>query len=116
MTLSLKDRALFVKLFYKNGDCAAIALKKFRILKGLRSGSGPMAAFGLKKKIDKFNSRIHLMRNVAEGGIAPTPVEDVVTALQEASSSALETCSARGISQTLDTCLSTRFVEFYETS
>ncbi|GBO26006.1 hypothetical protein AVEN_131381-1 [Araneus ventricosus] len=54
MTLSLKYRALLVKLFYKNGDCAAIALKKFRTLKGLRSSSGPMTAFGLKKMIDKF--------------------------------------------------------------
>ncbi|GBM15129.1 hypothetical protein AVEN_242170-1 [Araneus ventricosus] len=54
MTLSLKDRALLVKLFYKNGDCAAIALKKFRTLKGLRSGSGPMTAFGLKNMIGKF--------------------------------------------------------------
>ncbi|GBN83233.1 hypothetical protein AVEN_49474-1 [Araneus ventricosus] len=50
----LKDRGLLVKLFYKNGDCAAIALKKFRTLKGLRSGPGPMTAFGLKKIIDKF--------------------------------------------------------------
>ncbi|GBM46646.1 hypothetical protein AVEN_274143-1 [Araneus ventricosus] len=50
----LKDRGLLVKLFCKNGDCAAIALKKFRTLKGLRSGSGPMTAFGLKKIIDKF--------------------------------------------------------------
>ncbi|GBO15596.1 hypothetical protein AVEN_176588-1 [Araneus ventricosus] len=54
MTLALKDRALLVKLFYKNGDCAAIALKKFRTLKGLRSGPGPMTAFGLEKIIDNF--------------------------------------------------------------
>ncbi|GBM59221.1 hypothetical protein AVEN_240407-1 [Araneus ventricosus] len=45
-TFSLKDRALLVKHFYKNGYCTAIPLKK---LKGLRSGSGPM-----KKMIDKF--------------------------------------------------------------
>ncbi|GBM64573.1 hypothetical protein AVEN_231556-1 [Araneus ventricosus] len=51
MILSLKDWALLVKLFCKNGDCAAIALKK---LKGLRSGCGPMTAFGLKKMIDQF--------------------------------------------------------------
>ncbi|GBN36744.1 hypothetical protein AVEN_222292-1 [Araneus ventricosus] len=50
----LENQALHVKLFYKNGDCAAIALKKFRTLKGLRSGSGPMTALGLKKMIVKF--------------------------------------------------------------
>ncbi|GBN24256.1 hypothetical protein AVEN_109694-1 [Araneus ventricosus] len=47
-TLSLKDRALLVKLFYKSSDCAEIALKKFRTLKDLRSFSG------LKKMIDKY--------------------------------------------------------------
>ncbi|GBN65051.1 hypothetical protein AVEN_116199-1 [Araneus ventricosus] len=54
MILSLKFRALIVMLFYKNSDCAKIALKKFRTLKGLRSGSGTMTAFSLKKMIDKF--------------------------------------------------------------
>ncbi|GBM28517.1 hypothetical protein AVEN_70119-1 [Araneus ventricosus] len=54
MTLSLKDQALLVKLFWKNGECPAIALKKFRTLKGVRRGSGPLTAFGLKKMIDKF--------------------------------------------------------------
>ncbi|GBM66069.1 hypothetical protein AVEN_207164-1 [Araneus ventricosus] len=54
MTLSLKDRALLVKLFYKNGECAAFALKEFRTLKGFRSGSGPITSFGLKKMIDSF--------------------------------------------------------------
>ncbi|GBL79543.1 hypothetical protein AVEN_18127-1 [Araneus ventricosus] len=39
--------------------------------------------------------------------IASTSVEDVATALQEASRSALGTCSARGISRTLDMPLST---------
>ncbi|GBM56010.1 hypothetical protein AVEN_45152-1 [Araneus ventricosus] len=67
MTLSLKDRVLLVKLFHKNGDCAAVALKKFRALKGLRSGSGPISAFGLKKIIDKFEEE-GSFDMVAEGG------------------------------------------------
>ncbi|GBN40166.1 hypothetical protein AVEN_135523-1 [Araneus ventricosus] len=54
MILSLNFRALLAKLFYKNGDCAKIALQKFRTLKGLRSGSVTMTAFGLKKVNDKF--------------------------------------------------------------
>ncbi|GBM12212.1 hypothetical protein AVEN_21018-1 [Araneus ventricosus] len=68
MTLSLKERALRVKRFYKNGDWAAIALKKFRTLKGLRSGSGPMTAFGLKKMIDKFEKSGSFDVKWAEGG------------------------------------------------
>ncbi|GBL90887.1 hypothetical protein AVEN_27994-1 [Araneus ventricosus] len=89
MALSLKDRALLVKLFHKNGDCAAIALKKFRTLKGLRSGSGSMTAFGLKK--DKFEESGSFDVKCGRGrkAIASTSVKDVATALQEASSSAL---------------------------
>ncbi|GBO27845.1 hypothetical protein AVEN_29603-1 [Araneus ventricosus] len=109
MILSLKDRALLVKLFYKNGDCAAIALKKFRTLKGLRSCSGPMTAFGLKKMIDKFEESGSLDVKCGKGrkAIASTSVEDVATALQKASSSALGTCSARGLTRTLDMPVST---------
>ncbi|GBM38564.1 hypothetical protein AVEN_71673-1 [Araneus ventricosus] len=85
-TLSFKDRALLVKLFYKNGDCAAITLKKFRALKSLRRGPGPMIAFGLKKMIDKFeeSGSFDLIRGRGRKAIALTSVEDVATALQEA--------------------------------
>ncbi|GBO17455.1 hypothetical protein AVEN_129049-1 [Araneus ventricosus] len=80
MTLSLEDRALLVKLFHKNDDCAAIALKKFRTLKGLRSGSGPMTAFGLKKMIDKFESgSFDLKCGRGRKAITSTSVEDVAT-------------------------------------
>ncbi|GBL81302.1 hypothetical protein AVEN_143619-1 [Araneus ventricosus] len=99
MNLSLKDRSLLVKPFYKNGDCAEIALKKFRTLKGLRSGSGPMTAFGLRKIIDKFEESGSFDVKCGRGrkAVPSTPVEDVATALQEASCSALGKCSARGI-------------------
>ncbi|GBM15768.1 hypothetical protein AVEN_262928-1 [Araneus ventricosus] len=102
MTLLLKHRALLVKLFYKNNDCAGIALKKFRTFKGLRSGSGLMTAFGLKKMIDQFEESDSFYVKCGKGmkAIAPTSVEDVATALQEALSSALETFNARGISRT----------------
>ncbi|GBO11498.1 hypothetical protein AVEN_17466-1 [Araneus ventricosus] len=109
MTLSFKDRALLVKLFYKNGDCAAIALKKFRTLKVLRSGSGPMTSFDLKKMIDKFeeSGSFDVKCGRRRKAIASTSVEDEATALQEASSTALGTCSARLISRTLDIPVST---------
>ncbi|GBN57629.1 hypothetical protein AVEN_214645-1 [Araneus ventricosus] len=109
MTISLKDRVLLVKLFYKNGDCPAIALKKFWSLKGLRSGSGPMTAFGLKKMIDKFEELGSFDLKCGRGrkAIASTSVEDVATTLQELSSGALGKCSARGISRTLDMPVST---------
>ncbi|GBM05025.1 hypothetical protein AVEN_60221-1 [Araneus ventricosus] len=100
---SQKDWTQLVKLFYKNGDCAAIALKKFRTLKGLRSGSGPTTAFGLKKIIDKFEETGSFDAKCGRGKktIASMSVEDVATALQEESSSAL------GISRTLGMPVST---------
>ncbi|GBM31025.1 hypothetical protein AVEN_108929-1 [Araneus ventricosus] len=109
MTLSLKDRALLARLFYKNGDCAAIALKKFRTLKGLRSGSGPMTAFGLKKMTDKFEESGSFDVKCGKGrkASASASVEDVATVLKEASISALGTCSVRGISRTLGMPVST---------
>ncbi|GBM14266.1 hypothetical protein AVEN_167343-1 [Araneus ventricosus] len=109
MTLSLNDRALLMKLFYKNSDWAVIAWKKFLSLKGLRSGSGLMPTFGLKKMIDKFKESGSFDVKCGRGrkAIASTSVEDVATALQEASRSALGTCSARGISRTLDMTVNT---------
>ncbi|GBN17397.1 hypothetical protein AVEN_114706-1 [Araneus ventricosus] len=103
MSLSLKDPALLVKLFYKNGDCTAISLKKFQPLKGLRSDIGPMPAFDLKKMIDQFeeSGSFDVKCGRERKAIPLTSVEDIATALQEASSSALGTHSARGISRTL---------------
>ncbi|GBM57019.1 hypothetical protein AVEN_146046-1 [Araneus ventricosus] len=104
MTLSLKDWALFVKLLYKSGDCAVIELKKFRTLKGLRSGSGPMTAFCLQTMIDKFNESgsFDVKCSRARKANTSTSVDYVATVLQEASSNALGTCNVRGISRTLD--------------
>ncbi|GBM11637.1 hypothetical protein AVEN_16949-1 [Araneus ventricosus] len=79
MILSLKDRPLLVKLFYKNGDCAAVALKKFRILKSLKSGSGSMSALNLKKMFDIFEELCSFTVKCGRGrkAIASTSMEDV---------------------------------------
>ncbi|GBM24460.1 hypothetical protein AVEN_41105-1 [Araneus ventricosus] len=75
----------------------------------VRSGSGPMTAFGLKKMIDKFeeSGSFHVKCGRGRKAITSTSMEDVATALQEASSSALGTSSARGISRTLNMPVST---------
>ncbi|GBN67607.1 hypothetical protein AVEN_36270-1 [Araneus ventricosus] len=82
MTLSLKYRSLLAKFFHKNGDCAAISLKKFRTLTGLRSGSGSMTAFGLKKMIYEFEEpgSFDVKCGRGEKPIASTSVEDVARA------------------------------------
>ncbi|GBM58976.1 hypothetical protein AVEN_77279-1 [Araneus ventricosus] len=90
-------------------DCAAITLKKFRTLKGLRSGFAPMTTFGLKQMIDKFeeSGSFDVKCNKGRKAIVSTSVEDAATVLQEASSSALATCSGQSISRTLEMPVST---------
>ncbi|GBM10536.1 hypothetical protein AVEN_109329-1 [Araneus ventricosus] len=82
-------------------------------LKGLRSGSGPMTAFSLKKMIDKFEESGSFDVKCGRGrkAIASTSVKDFATASPEASSSALGTCSARGISRTLGIPVSTIYMQ-----
>ncbi|GBN13815.1 hypothetical protein AVEN_147377-1 [Araneus ventricosus] len=68
-----------------------------------------MTAFGLKMMIDKFEESGSFDMKCGRGrkAIASTAVEDVATALQEALSSALGTCSSRVIYRTLDMHVST---------
>ncbi|GBN00786.1 hypothetical protein AVEN_34296-1 [Araneus ventricosus] len=68
-----------------------------------------MTAFRLKKIIEKFeeSGSFDVKRGRGRKATASTSVEDVAAALQEASSSALRTCNARGISRTLDMPVST---------
>lgn len=47
MTLSLKVRALLLKLLFENGDCELTSFKVFRTLKDFRSH--PVSAGGLRK-------------------------------------------------------------------
>ena len=55
MNLSMKDRALLLKLFYENNDCVPTALKKFKSLRGMKKkGCGSISANDLKIMIQKF--------------------------------------------------------------
>ena len=54
MIVSLKDCTLLVKLFYKNNDCTPVALQRFRALKGMKKGVGPMIVQGLLEMTQKF--------------------------------------------------------------
>ena len=68
MGVSLQHRALLVKLYYKNDDCARVVLQKFRTLKGIKEGVGPMSVMGLKQIMQNFEKiPARLMCNVVEG-------------------------------------------------
>ena len=56
MSVSLQDRVILVKLYYKNDD-ARVALQKFWTPKGIKKkGVGPMSVMGLKQMIQKFET------------------------------------------------------------
>ncbi|GFW66221.1 uncharacterized protein TNCV_1711201 [Trichonephila clavipes] len=84
---------------------APIALKKFRTLKGIKKGTGLMAAQGLEKMIQKFEREetgsFHVQSGRGRKKVNLTVVE-VATILQEESSGGFQTCNARGITRTLD--------------
>ncbi|GFW88581.1 DUF4817 domain-containing protein [Trichonephila clavipes] len=52
--LSGKDKTLLVKLFYMNEESAAIALRKFRLQKDMKTGKGPLTGAGLIKLVQRF--------------------------------------------------------------
>ncbi|GFW84750.1 DUF4817 domain-containing protein [Trichonephila clavipes] len=52
--LSAPDKALLVKLFYRNEESATIALRKFRVQKNVKSRKGPLTPAGLLKLVKRF--------------------------------------------------------------
>ena len=54
MILSWKNKALLVKLFYKNKELATVALLKFRLKKNGKIGQGPLSVAGLIKLGQRF--------------------------------------------------------------
>ncbi|GFT22302.1 uncharacterized protein TNCV_3273011 [Trichonephila clavipes] len=92
MTVSLKDRTLLVKYFYKNNYRSPIALQKFRTLKGMKEGVGLMTAQGLKKIIQKFGetSSLYVQSGRGRKRVNSTVVEEVVMAMLEESSGGLQ--------------------------
>ncbi|GFW96243.1 uncharacterized protein TNCV_572141 [Trichonephila clavipes] len=109
MTVSFKDRALLVNLFHKNNECSPIALQKFRTLKGMKKGIGPMTAQGLEKIIQKFEETgsFHELSGRERKKVNSTVVEEVVAEVREDSSDGLQSCSAWEIARTLDRPVST---------
>ena len=107
MTLIMKDRTLFLKLFYKKDECALTAIGRFRTLKSMKSG--PITTNGLRKMIAKFEETgsFDVKRGRGRKPVSAAAVQDVATALQEQTSNDTGISSARGISRMLDMPIST---------
>ena len=101
MSLSMKDHALLVKLFYKYGDCLLVSLNKSRSLNGMKKGCGPMSVKGLKKIIKKFEETSSFNYNLSGRGNQFVS-SSVTTPLLKWNSSRAQPCNARGIARYLD--------------
>lgn len=85
VSLSVKDHALLMKLFYKNGNCALAALRKFRSLKGTKKGCVPILAVALKNMIQKFEEKdsFEVKSRRRQKSIISSSIEYVATVLKE---------------------------------
>ena len=54
MTVSLKNCALLVKLFYNNNDWALVDLQVFRTAKSIIKSVGPMSVQSVLQMVQKF--------------------------------------------------------------
>ncbi|GFW89292.1 uncharacterized protein TNCV_4934601 [Trichonephila clavipes] len=54
--LTLPEKALLVKLYYQNGECASAALRSYRHTKGIRRGKGPLTNPAVARMISKFEA------------------------------------------------------------
>ena len=54
--LTLPEKALLVKPYYQNGECASAALRSYRHTKGIRTGKGPLTNAAVARMISKFEA------------------------------------------------------------
>ena len=96
--LSGKDKALLMKLFYKNKESATVALRKFRLQKNVKTGQGPLTVAGLTKLVQRFEETGSLENRVSSGLPSLRQTRSVIVAAEMealASESAAGTSSAR---------------------
>ena len=105
---TLPERALLVKLYYRNGENAAAAVREFRRLKKQRRG--PMSERALRDMMGKFErtGQLGVLPGRGRKRVNTVVVEDIATAVVEASRESLHgTVSVPTISRTLDMPYST---------
>ena len=78
--LSLQDKALLIKLFYKNGESATSTLRKFRTTKAIKEKKGPISLSGILKLVKRFEETGCLEDRPRSG--RPSLGEERVTAVQ----------------------------------
>ncbi|GIY43849.1 hypothetical protein CEXT_69651 [Caerostris extrusa] len=84
--LPIVEKALLVKLYYKNSESAIAALRAYRYMKGMRDSKGPITSSALKKMMKKFEAAGSLASHQRSGrsstaAAVATTVEQTVQSL-----------------------------------
>ena len=100
--LSIVEKALLVKLYYKNSESAIAALRAYRYMKGMRDSKGPITSSALSKLMQKFETTSSLASRPrsgrpSEGAAVASTVEQTVQTISAVS--AHGECSARKVSR-----------------
>ncbi|GIY79384.1 transposable element tc3 transposase [Caerostris darwini] len=100
--LSIVEKALLVKRYYKNSESAIAALRAYRYMKGMRDSKGPITSSALKKMMKKFEATGSLASLQRSGrpstaAAVATTVEQTVQSMSAVA--AHEECSAREVSR-----------------
>lgn len=100
--LSIVEKALLVKLYYKNSESAIAALRAYRYMKGMRDSKGPITSSALNKMMKKFEATGSLASRQRSG--RPSTAAAVATTVEQTvqSMSAVAAhgeCSAREVSR-----------------
>lgn len=106
--VTLKEKALLVKLFYQNNSNAAAALREFRKLKDVRRG--PMSDRGVHKMIKKFEEtgKLDILPGRGRKKVDISSIEDIATAAVDlASQSSFGNASVPAIANEVDMPIST---------
>ncbi|GIY13728.1 transposable element tc3 transposase [Caerostris darwini] len=96
--LSIVEKALLVKLYYKNSESGIAAMRAYRYMKGMRDSKGPITSSALKKfeATGSLASRQRSGRPTTAVAVATT-VEQTVQSMSAVA--AHGECSAREVSR-----------------
>ncbi|GIX89431.1 hypothetical protein CEXT_311731 [Caerostris extrusa] len=79
--LSIVEKALLVKLYYKNSESAIAALRAYRYMKGMRDSKGPITSSALKEMMKKFEATGSLASRQRSG--RPSTAAAVATTMEQ---------------------------------
>ena len=100
--LSIVEKALLVKLYFKNSESAIETLKACRFMKGMSDSKGPLTSSALEKIMNKFEATCFLAPHARSGhpssaAAISLTVEQTVQSMSAVS--AQGECSARDVSR-----------------